>query len=91
MVNLLALSPDDALQYVTRFGLVRLLFRWVIDHYTVRLNVTGLCLVQSSALIPDVLTEICCESCQSFQGMLGQYLRLSCDQFLPRLFKFIFH
>lgn len=27
MVNLLALSPDDALQHITRFGLVRLLFR----------------------------------------------------------------
>lgn len=27
MVNLLALSPDDAVQHINRFGLVRLLFR----------------------------------------------------------------
>jgi hypothetical protein len=27
MVNLLALGPDDAIQHINRFGLVRLLFR----------------------------------------------------------------
>jgi hypothetical protein len=57
-VNLLAVSPDDTVQHINSFGLVRLLFRWATDHYTVRLNVTGLCLVQISALRPDVLRSL---------------------------------